>query len=175
DRPEDGEPSRILPMSRKENRTFYYWHMFVEGLKPGQLYGYKVFGPYRPESGLRFDSGKLLLDPYARAVANFANYDRELAKKEGDNVASALKSVVIDPYAYNWENDQPLKRPYATTVIYEMHVKGMTAHPSSGVAGHHRGTYAGVIEKIPYLKELGITAVELMPVQQFDPQDAMPG
>lgn len=175
DRPEDATPSRILPMTSKENRTFYYWHIFVEGLKPGQLYGYKAFGKHNPEKGLRFDSGKLLLDPYARAVANFKNYDREQAKKEGDNTGCALKSVVIDPYGYDWENDQPIKRPYATTVIYELHVKGMTAHPNSGVSNDLRGTYKGLIEKIPYLQALGITAVELMPVQLFDPHDAMPG
>ena len=86
-----------------------------------------------------------------------------------------MKSVVVDPDAYEWEGDAPLKRPSARTIIYEMHVRGFTRHPSSGVAIAKRGTYAGLIEKIPYLQELGITAVELLPVFQFDPQDSPPG
>ena len=86
-----------------------------------------------------------------------------------------MKSVVVDPSAYDWEGDTPLRRPSSRTIIYEMHVRGFTRHPSSGVAGKERGTYAGLIEKIPYLQELGITAVELLPVFQFDPQDAPPG
>ena len=94
---------------------------------------------------------------------------------EGDNAATAMKSVLADPRAYDWEGDAPLNRPWARTIIYEMHVRGFTADPSSGVAESKRGTYAGLIEKIPYLQELGITAVELLPVFQFDPQDAPSG
>ena len=86
-----------------------------------------------------------------------------------------MKSVVVDPSAYDWEGDAPLKRPSARTIVYEMHVRGFTRHPSSGVAENRRGTYAGLIEKIPYLQQLGITAVELLPVFQFDAQDCPPG
>src|SRR5258708_3558562 len=86
-----------------------------------------------------------------------------------------MKSVVVDLRAYDWEGDTPLQRPASQTIIYEMHVRGFTRHPSSGVSETTRGTYAGLIEKIPYLQELGITAVELLPVFQFDPQDAPPG
>ncbi len=86
-----------------------------------------------------------------------------------------MKSVVVDPSDYDWEGDQPLQLPSSRTIIYEMHVRGFTRHPSSGVADKKRGTYAGLIDKIPYLKELGITAVELLPVFQFDPYDAPPG
>ena len=93
----------------------------------------------------------------------------------GENNAIAMKSVVVDPDVYDWEGDAPLRRPFATTVIYEMHVAGFTRHPSSGVAAERRGTYAGMIEKIPYLQDLGITAVELLPVFQFDRQDCPPG
>lgn len=175
DEPQDGQPSRVIPLNKDKNRTFYYWHIFVEGLKPGQLYGYRVNGPHKPKSGYRFDGSKLLLDPYTRAVANWQNYSREKAKMSGDNTEVALKSVVVDPYDYDWEGDQPISRPYSETIIYELHVKGFTANSNSGVAKEKRGTYAGVIEKIPYLKELGITAVELMPVQQFDEQDAFKG
>ena len=98
-----------------------------------------------------------------------------LLVEEGDNTAMAMKSVVVDPSAYDWEGDAPLKRPSAQTIVYEMHVRGFTRHPSSGVAENIRGTYAGLIEKIPYLQQLGITAVELLPVFQFDAQDCPPG
>ena len=86
-----------------------------------------------------------------------------------------MKSVVADPSRYDWEGDRPLRRPFAETIIYELHVRGFTRHPSSGVADKTRGTYAGVIEKIPYLKELGVTALELLPVFAFDAQDAPRG
>ena len=86
-----------------------------------------------------------------------------------------MKSVVVDSSAYDWEGDALLKRPSARTIVYEMHVRGFTRHPSSGVADSKRGTYAGLIERIPYLQQLGITAVELLPVFQFDAQDCPPG
>ncbi|MGC9393534.1 MAG: glycogen debranching protein GlgX [Anaerolineae bacterium] len=172
---DDARPSHVIHLDPDKNRTFYYWHAFVPRIGSGQLYGYRVHGPFAPEKGLRFDGTKVLLDPYTRAVAVGANYDREAAKHPGDNAAHALKSVVVDSHVYDWEGDLPLDQPYASTVIYEMHVGGFTKHPSSGVAPHKRGTYAGVIEKIPYLQSLGVTAVELLPVQQFDPQDAPKG
>ncbi|MGF1639094.1 MAG: glycogen debranching protein GlgX [Cyclobacteriaceae bacterium] len=174
DKPEDERPSRILRLDPKYNRTFYYWHIFVTKLRPGQLYGYRIQGPENPGAGHFFDKDKLILDPYARAVANTHKYSREAASKPGNNYGVALKSVVADPFEYDWEGDQPIQKPYASTMIYEMHVKGFTAHPSSGVDKANKGTYAGLIEKIPYLKELGVTAVELMPVQQFDMLDARP-
>jgi glycogen operon protein len=103
------------------------------------------------------------------------NYSRDAAYQEGDNAATAMKSVVLDPDVYDWEGDTPLQRPPSQAVVYEMHVRGFTRHPSSGVAENIRGTYAGVIEKIPYLRDLGITAVELLPVFQFDAEDAPSG
>ena len=112
-----------------------------------------------------------MLNPYARAVVD-DNYSREAAIAPGDNCDRALKGVVVDPHNYDWEGDKPPNIPYAATVIYELHVRGFTRHPNSGVTSSKRGTYAGLIEKIPYLKDLGITAVELMPVQQFDEQGA---
>jgi len=169
---DDARPARVIRIS---SRTYHYWHVFVPGMKAGQIYGYRVDGRFDPLSGMRFDSAKVLLDPYGRAVVVPKHYSREAARKEGDNAATAMKSVVVDPHAYDWEGDTPLKRPSSQTIIYEMHVRGFTRHPSSGVADDRRGTFAGVIEKIPYLKELGVTAVELMPVFQFDPQDSAPG
>ena len=169
------EPRHIIPLDKQHNRTFYYWHAFVRGVGSGQLYGYRVYGPHDPQLGLRFDGEKVLLDPYARAVAVGKNYSRKAAKSPGDNCAQAMKSAVVNPNTYDWEGDIPLQIPYASTVIYEMHVGGFTRHPSSGLPTSKRGTYAGIIAKIPYLKKLGVTAVELLPVQQFDPQDGPPG
>jgi glycogen operon protein len=175
DRAEDARPARVIRIDPFGNRTYHYWHVFVPGLQAGQLYAFRACGPFEPGRGLRFDPSKLLLDPYGRAVAVPKNYSREAARRKGDNTATAMKSVVTDPYAYDWEGDVPLQRPWSRTIIYEMHVRGFTAHPSSGLAQAKRGTYAGLVEKIPYLQELGITAVELLPVFQFDPQDAPPG
>jgi glycogen operon protein len=175
DRVEDARPSRVIPIDPAANRTYHYWHVFVPGLQAGQIYGFRAYGPFEPDRGLRFDPSKLLLDPYGCAVAVPKNYSREAARREGDNTATAMKSVVTDPHAYDWKGDLPLKRPWSRTIIYEMHVRGFTAHASSRLAKSKRGTYAGLIEKIPYLQQLGITAVELLPVFQFDPQDAPAG
>jgi isoamylase len=149
--------------------------VFVPGIGPGQVYAYRADGPFDPARGLRFDPTKMLLDPYGRAVVVPDGYSRQAASRYGENNAIAMKSVVVEPETYDWEGDAPLRRPFATTVIYEMHVAGFTRHPSSGVAPERRGTYAGMIEKIPYLQDLGITAVELLPVFQFDCQDCPPG
>jgi isoamylase len=168
-------PGRVISLDRQVNRTYDYWHVFVPGIGPGQTYAYRAHGPYRPEAGLRFDGDKVLLDPYGRGVTMPWECNRDAAINPGDNVATAMKSVVIDPRLYDWEGDRPLRRRYAETIIYEMHVRGFTRHPSSGVAPQHRGAYAGVVDKIPYLQALGITAVELLPVFQFDPCDAPRG
>ncbi len=168
----DDPHPRVIPLDPEQNRTFYYWHVFVRGIGAGQLYGYRVYGPDDPAQGHRFDGWKVLVDPYARAVAQGRNFSRDAARFPGDNCAYALKSVVVDPGAYDWEGDAPLGRPFGGTVIYELHVGGFTSHPNSGLAPELRGTYAGLKEKIPYLKSLGVTAVELLPVQLFDEHDA---
>jgi glycogen operon protein len=175
DREDDSRPSQAIPLDPAISRSYHYWHAFVPGLQPGQLYGYRARGQFDPASGARFDATKVLLDPYGRGVVVPRNYSREAARHPGDNCATAMKSVVVDPSTYDWEGDRPLKRPSSKTIIYEMHVRGFTRHPSSGLKEHLRGTYAGLIEKIPYLKQLGVTAVELLPVFQFDPQDCPPG
>ena len=174
DTPDAAEPAHVIPFNPQVNRTFYYWHILVVGLLPGQIYGYRADGLDYPEAGYRFDREKVLLDPYAKAIVNDENYSRKAASSRGNNCAQALKSVVVNPKTYDWEDDQPLCMPYARTIIYELHVGGFTRHPNSGISPEKRGTYAGLIEKIPYLKDLGITAVELMPIHQFDPQDAVP-
>ena len=175
DREDQPLPARVLPLDPAANRTGPYWHAFVPGVKPGQLYGYRVRGPFDPANGLRFDGDKVLLDPYGRGVVVPKNYSRDAASRKGDNAATSMKSVVIDSHAYDWEGDSPLCRPASRTIIYEMHVRGFTRHPNSGLAEKTRGTYAGLVEKIPYLQQLGITAVELLPVFQFDSQNAPPG
>ncbi|HYL85472.1 MAG TPA: glycogen debranching protein GlgX [Candidatus Angelobacter sp.] len=175
DREDDARPARVIAIDPTTNRTYHYWHSYVQGLQPGQLYAYRAYGPFDPANGMRFDGSKVLLDPYGRCVVVPKNYSRELAGIEGDNSATAMKNVVVDPLAYDWEGDAPLRRPASKTIIYEMHVGGFTRHPNSGVSEKKRGTYAGVIEKIPYLQQLGITAVELLPVFQFDPQEAPRG
>ncbi len=172
---DDAKPAREIRLDPVVNRTYHYWHVFVPGVEPGQIYGYRAEGPAEPARGLRFDAEKLLLDPYARGVVVPRHYSREAARQEGDNAATAMKSVVVDPSAYDWEGDRPPQRPSARTIVYEMHVRGFTGHPSSGLDASTRGTYAGLIEKIPYLRDLGVTAVELLPVFQFDAQDAPAG
>ena len=172
DQPDDEHPCHTLKLDADRNRTFYYWHIFVEGIGAGQLYGYRVNGPFAPEQGHRYDGEKILVDPYARSVASGPFYSRKAAMRPGDNCAHAMKSVIVDPGTYDWEGDHQLSQPYASTVIYELHVDSFTCRPNSGVSDDKRGTYLGLIEKIPYLKSLGITTVELLPVQQYDPQDA---
>jgi glycogen operon protein len=175
DREDDARPSRVITFDPCADHTYHYWHHFVEGVQPGQIYAYRAQGAFDPGAGLRFDGSKVLLDPYGRGVVVPKNYSRDAAKHPGDNAAVAMKSVVIDTKGYNWEGDAPLHHPAARTIVYEMHVAGFTKNPNSGVAENKRGTYAGLIEKIPYLQQLGITAVELLPVFQFDRQDCPPG
>jgi len=175
DHPDQGQPSAVFRLDPESHRTGSYWHIFVPGIKTGQLYGYRLHGPYQPEQGLRFDPAKLLLDPYARAVID-DQYDRAIASQYGrENLSTAMKGVVVDLDNYDWAGDQPLKRTFNDAAIYEMHVRGFTKHPSSKLPEAKRGTYAGLIEKIPYLQQLGVKIVELLPVYQFDRQSAPGG
>ena len=173
EREDDAAPARVISLDPFANRSYHYWHAFVPGLQAGQLYGYRVRGPFNPASGCRFDGSKVLLDPYGRAVTVPKSYSREWVQNR-DNCAIAMKSVIVDPGAYDWEEDAPLHLPPSRTIVYEMHVRGFTQHTNSGVGKETRGTFLGVIEKIPYLKDLGINAVELLPVFQFDSMDCPP-
>jgi len=172
---DDANAARVVRLDPSVNRTYYYWHVFVPGIRSGQLYAYRVEGPSDPPTGMRFDPSKILLDPYGRGVVVPEAYGRDAARGLGDNSTTAMKSVVVDVSAYDWEGDAPLRRPASRTIVYELHVGGFTRHPSSGIPEKTRGTFAAVIEKIPYLQRLGITAAELMPVFQFDALDAPPG
>ncbi len=164
------KPVWTISLDPRKHRTYHYWHVFVPDLMPGQIYGFRAIGPLDPGRGLRFDGDRVLLDPYGRAVAIPKTYNRW-----SDAAAPSMKSIVADPGSYDWEGDVPLKRRFVETVIYELHVRGFTRHPSSGVRPERAGTYAGLIEKIPYLADLGITAAEPMPVFQFDATDAPSG
>src|SRR5215475_11653003 len=126
DHVDDAKPAKIIPLDPWRNRTYQYWHVFVSDLQPGQIYGYRAHGPFETERGLRFDPEKILLDPYGRAVVVPEQYSRVAAYRPGSNCATAMKSVVVDVHAYDWEGDAPLKRPSAQTIVYEMHVRGFT-------------------------------------------------
>ena len=145
--------------------------MYVQGSAPRRHYAYRVDGPADLHGqGFRYNRNKVLIDPYALGNTN-ALWNRAEACGPDDNLATSMRSVVIDIADYDWEGDRPLDQPMNELVIYEMHVGGFTRHPSSGVA--HPGTFSGVIEKIPYLKELGVTAVELLPVMEFDRKEVL--
>ena len=159
------QPLQTIPLLPSKNKTFHFWHIFVKNLKAGAHYAFRVTGPSAPEAGLRYNRNKVLVDPYARGNTKTV-WKRADACNDSDNVATSLRSVVIDPGDYDWEGDKPLNRPIEDTIVYEMHVRGFTKAPSSKVK--YPGTFLGMIEKIPYLKELGVTAVELLPVFDFD-------
>jgi glycogen operon protein len=176
--PEDITPAQVIDLDSRCHRTGDVWHVWVEGISIGQLYAYRVDGPYKPSEGHRFNSHRLLLDPFATAIArlppwNFSSargYDpsapeQDLALSTVDNSKSMPKCIVVNE-SFDWGADQPLRHSWSMTVIYETHVRGFTIRPQSGV--DHPGTYRGVLEKIPYLNSLGVTAVELMPVQEFN-------
>jgi isoamylase len=142
-----------------------FWHAHIDGLGTGTYYAFRADGSTDLTQGHRFNRNKVLLDPYARATSDLL-WDRAAACTAEDNVASALRAVVVDESEYDWEGDQPLRTPMEDTIIYEVHVGGWSRSPSSGSA--FPGTFHGITEKIPYLKSLGITAVELLPVFSFD-------
>ena len=162
---DDLQPFQVIALDPSANKTFHFWHVFVQGLPAGTHYAYRVDGPWNPNAGLRFNRKTVLIDPYARGNTHEL-WKREDALGPEDNLKTSMRSVVVDFSGYDWEGDRPLNRPMEDTIIYELHVGGFTKSPSSGV--EHRGTFGGLAEKIPYLQELGITAVELLPVFDFD-------
>ena len=178
DRPQDAKPAREIEFDPVYNRTGDMWHVWVKGINPGQLYAYRVDGPYQPWEGHRFNFHKLLLDPLATAISRIPNWDfgpergydpsapeRDLAFSSVDD-AGAMPKCIFTHEDYDWQDDRPLRHPWSKTVIYEVHVRGFTVHSSSGAV--NPGTYRGLMDKIPYLKDLGVTAVELMPVLEFN-------
>jgi isoamylase len=178
DRPEDTTPYQSIELDPTYHRTGDIWHVWVEGVSAGQAYAYRVDGPYSPGEGHRFNKQKLLLDPYATGVSRHPRWDflkakgydtgsplGDLSFSSHDNSDSVPRCIVTGN-RFSWEDDLPPRVPWSETIIYETHVRGLTAHPSSLVA--RPGTFGGVVEKIPHLKELGITAVEFLPIQDFN-------
>jgi len=174
----DAVPVHRFELIPVRHRTGDIWHIWVDGLEPGQLYGYRADGPYAPQEGHRFNPDKLLIDPYATAVTHLDTWDfedalgydpdasvRDRSRSTTSNTETTPKCVVTRRRT-GWERTRPLRHDWSETIIYELHVRGFTEHPSADV--DHPGTYRGLIERIPYLKDLGVTAVELMPVQEFN-------
>ena len=159
----DPEPAEIIDFDPDLNRWGDIWSIFVPGVGPGQLYHFQADGPHEPDRGHRFDPQARLIDPYAKALAGHF-----LPANGG--IVRPPKCVVVDD-EFDWQGDRHLRRHLSETIIYEMHVRGFTRSRSSNV--EHPGTYLGVIEKIPYLQSLGITAVELMPVHEFPIHDCL--
>ncbi|MDR2803682.1 MAG: glycogen debranching protein GlgX [Treponema sp.] len=166
-----------ITLDISKNCTGDIWHCFIPGISAGYCYLYRADGQFQPEKGLRFNPKLALLDPYAKALTGVSSWDfagavaydtkdprKDLSLNSNDNICSSPRCVIIDN-SFDWQGDRPLNYPLRHSVIYETHVRGMTVHPSSGVK--HPGTYLGVVEKIPYLKELGITSVELLPIHEF--------
>ncbi len=178
DSPDDPYPSLTIKLDPVFNRTGEIWHVRVMGIGPGSCYAYRVDGPYRPRDGLRFNRFKVLVDPYATALTGVSEYDfdrargydpdsplKDLSFSTEDNAPYVAKGIVA-VRDFDWQDDRLPAHPWSRTIIYETHVRGLTIHPSSGV--RYPGTYRGLIEKIPYFKELGITAIELLPVHEFN-------
>lgn len=174
----DDVPYEEIALDPRLHRSGDIWHIDVEGLAEGALYLYRVDGPYDPAAGLRFNANKYLIDPYAKSLTNDRRWDfyhslgYEVDSPEADlsfsretNGRYMPKCIVVDD-AFDWEGDKPLNYPLRFSVIYETHVRGLTQHPSSGASCP--GTFRGVTEMIPYFKELGITSLELLPIQEFD-------
>ena len=159
------EPVQTVRFDPFEHKTFHFWHVFVRGCGPGTFYAFRVDGPNDPAAGHRFNPNKVLISPYARGIGK-ALWHRGEAVGPRDNMATSMRCAIVDVSDYDWEGDRPLKRPMHTSIIYELHVGGFTRSPSAGVRSP--GTFAGMIEKIPYLQALGVTAVELLPVFDFD-------
>lgn len=176
---DSANPAKETGKFKIKERTHHVWHIYIPGLQPGQLYGFRVHGPFDPGNGHRFNANKLVIDPYAKALSGTIQWHDSLFGYYFDDEASDLsfnqldsapfipKSVVVDPH-FDWEDDRPPRIPYHQSIIYEAHVKGLTKlHPD--IPEEIRGTYAAIAHPvtIQYLKELGITAIELMPVHHF--------
>src|SRR5262245_53973577 len=153
-----GDAIAEVVLHPRRNRTGDHWHVLVGGLPPAFCYGWRVDGPDGP--GHRFDPAVVLLDPASTALSGGAAW--------GSPNGPPRRSV-FQRRPFNWLEDAPLVTPLEDSIVYELHVRGFTCHPSSGVA--HPGTFLGLVEKIPYLRDLGVTAVELLPVHEFDEND----
>jgi isoamylase len=183
DHPQDALPASILNLDPARNRTGDIWHLWVDSFGYGCIYAWRMDGPYAPAQGHRFNPQKILLDPYAMALAGTDLWDfaRAGGERIADDTGGPRSATVSDAAAkakclvpdrrFDWQGDQPPRHPWSHTVIYETHVRGLSVHASAAV--RHPGTYLGVVEKIPYFQALGITAVELLPVQEFNENELL--
>jgi glycogen operon protein len=179
DRSTDAAPSHTFDLDPAANRSGDIWHIHLSGLGHGQLYLYQIDGPYAPEQGHRFNRHKPLLDPYAKALTGDFEWDlsqaygydptspdADLSFSTSANLAGMPKCIAYGDDSFDWQGDRPLERSLSETILYETHIRSLTCHPSAEV--DHPGTYMGVVEKIPYFKDLGVTAIELLPVHVFN-------
>ncbi len=167
------EPVAQIRFDPQRNKSGRVWHAWVPGASASGAvyYAYRVEGPTDHRAGHRFDPQKILVDPFAAAVFFPPAYDRKAVARPGPTDGRAPLGVLPQQHTpFDWSNDRRPRHAH-DTIVYEMHVKGFTAHPNSGVRPDHRGTFAGIIDKIPYLQELGVTVVELLPIHQYDPQE----
>lgn len=162
---DDTTPLSVITLNSELNKTFNFWHVLVKNLKPEVFYAYRIDGPDDPQNGHRFNKNKVLIDPYGKGISKI-NWNLQKASNQEDNISSSMRSAVVNIDDYDWKDDSPIHRPLNHTIIYELHVRGFTQSTTSNVK--NPGTFLGIIEKIPYLQELGITAVELLPVFDFD-------
>ena len=163
-KPDSSGPFQVIDLDPAVNRSFFFWHVFVEGMKGQEKisYTWKVDGPDNDDPGSRFDPSVELLDPWAKAVT-------DVLWERNNKSSTSMRAMVLPESSYDWEGDEPLRQASEKEIIYELHVGGFTRHSSAEVA--HPGTFSGIIEKVPYLQELGVTAVELLPVMAFDELD----
>lgn len=162
------EPIQIIKLEGSKHYTYHFWHAYVENIKPGYFYAYRAHGPFDPSQGHRFNAKKVLIDPYSKGI-DYSLWKKEDALHGEDNIKTSLRGAIIDTDNYNWQGDKPLDLPIEETIVYELHIGNFTKSPTSGVK--YAGKFKGLIEKIPYLKSLGVNAVELMPVFDFDVND----
>lgn len=176
--PAAAQPAHRIALDPVVHRDGDIWHIWVADVRPGMAYAYRVEGPYDVRQGLRYNPRRVVVDPYAAALSGVSAWDFARARAyvvsapgddarpaSDDNEGVAARGLIVDN-GFDWEGDRPLKHPWSRTILYETHVRGFTMHPSSGV--EHPGSYRGLMEKIPYLQTLGVTAVELMPVHEFN-------
>lgn len=166
---DDIKPFAVIDFNPKVNKTGDIWHIFVEDLAANTYYAYKVEGPFDITKGHRFDKTRLLIDPYAKAISGHYNFEESEGHSNGEcklNYSQEIKGIIIDDTSYDWEEDEHPRTQLQDSIIYEMHISLFTMNPNSKV--ENRGTYKGVLEKIAHLKELGITAVELLPIFEFN-------
>jgi glycogen operon protein len=182
DSAEKNSPFTEIKLDRQSNKTGDIWHCHVRDAKEGICYLYRVDGPYLPEKGFRFNPNKTLIDPYAKALSDLSEWNigtslgydpadpaKDLSFSHADDIASSPRCIVVNDEHFDWQGDLPLNYPLRFSVLYETHIKGLSAHANSGA--EHKGTYRGVIEKIPYFKELGVTSLEFLPLQEFNERE----